>query len=56
MWTVIACITLAGSASTPSLALRPVVSIDLKSSGYTLIPEEDEAGQTTGFKLEKSGS
>ena len=45
-----------GNPKLVSDALRPVVSIDLKNSGYTLVPEEDESGNTTAFQLKKNES
>ena len=48
--TASSCITLIGSKDSPSRDLRPIVSIDLRSSGYSL---EKVVGDDNGvsFKL-----
>ena len=51
MWAGISCITLLGSMNSPTYALRPIVSIDLKAGGYTITSEVNEDGKMM-IKLE----
>ena len=54
MCMVATCITLIGTTGTPSNALRPIVSINLKTSGYKLKKVENEDGQAVNFQLTKN--